>query len=127
MFKAKCAMDKKFAAKFLYTFDIRIQRWLRECRRAKDRSEVDDSSLNLHELVNDVLNARFYQELPPSFVSMGDVEIEDDIFEERGRDSDSKKKRKGKEKRNSGNDDSKKTRLINSNQVESFRMLDGED
>eukprot|EP00957_Ditylum_brightwellii_P099184 7553984-Ditylum_brightwellii.AAC.2 len=41
-FKAKASMEEKFLGKILYMVDTILQQWMVECRKAQDRSEVDD-------------------------------------------------------------------------------------
>ena len=49
----------------MYVIDIRFQRWLGECKRARDRCEVDNRIIDLREILNDISNSRFFVELPP--------------------------------------------------------------
>ena len=65
--KTKIASDELFAAKVLYSVDTLVQRWLRECKTAKERSNVDDRIVEFSHLTNDILNGRFSMQLPPVF------------------------------------------------------------
>ena len=65
--KAKLVNDKLFATKILFAVDGRLQLHLEDCRNAADRSEVDESLLNLKEIIRDVMHNRFAVDLPPSF------------------------------------------------------------
>jgi hypothetical protein len=65
--KTRIVSDKLYASKILYAIDTRTQRWLRECKIAKERSTVDDSIVDFRDLTNDVLNGRFSMDLPPVF------------------------------------------------------------
>ena len=51
--------DEKIASKFLFCVDSRCQLWLGQCKKAKDRSEVDDSVLCVADLFNDIQFNRF--------------------------------------------------------------------
>ena len=64
-FKVAIVSNKLFAAKVMYAIDIRFQRWLGECKRARDRCEVDNRIIDLREILNDISNSRFFVELPP--------------------------------------------------------------
>ncbi len=67
IYKAAIVNDKTFPAKVMFAIDIRYQRWLNECKQARDRCEVDDRIIDLTEIGNDICNSRFAIELPPSF------------------------------------------------------------
>lgn len=66
-FENAVALDPLFASKLLFAFDNRFQRWMVECKRARDRSEVNDRIINFSDIIDDVLNRRFVLQLPPSF------------------------------------------------------------
>eukprot|EP00957_Ditylum_brightwellii_P179808 13697093-Ditylum_brightwellii.AAC.1 len=53
-FKANTSMDEMFPAKILYAVDTRLQRWMVECRKAQDRSEVDDRIIEFCDIVDDM-------------------------------------------------------------------------
>ena len=73
-FKARMVLDEEFASKFLYAVDTRVQYWLQECRKARERYEVNDRILDFDDLIRDVLFNRSIGELPPSFTSVQRVE-----------------------------------------------------
>ncbi len=51
------ALDKFFAARFLFSMDRRVQRWLRMCEAATmTHSSVNDNVLNFNDLLEQVLN-----------------------------------------------------------------------
>ena len=50
IYKAAIVNDEAFPAKVMYAIDIRIQRWLAECKRASDRCEVGDRIIDLSEI-----------------------------------------------------------------------------
>jgi hypothetical protein len=71
------ALDKFFAARFLFAVDRRVQRWLRMCEAATmTRSSINDNVLNFDDLLEQVLNGSFYMNLPASFKK---IEVEPKI------------------------------------------------
>ncbi len=64
-FKAREHLNEEFASKFLLAVDTRIQMWLKQCRSAENRSNVDDSIINFSHLVSQVLFGSFHITLPP--------------------------------------------------------------
>ena len=67
VFKAKEHLDKEFASKFLLAVDTYFQMWLKQCRIAKNRSNINDSIINFAHLVCQVLFGSFHITLPPTF------------------------------------------------------------
>jgi len=65
-FKAKECLDEQFAAKFLFTVDTRNQLWLKDCKSAKNRDEVDDSIIDFRSLISQVNFGSFHMSLPPT-------------------------------------------------------------
>ncbi len=62
------ALDKFFAARFLFAVDRRVQRWLRMCKAATmTRMSVNNNVLNFDDLLEQVLNGSFHMNLPTSF------------------------------------------------------------
>ena len=66
-FKAKERLDKQFAAKFLFAVDTRNQLWLKNCKSAKNRNEVDDLIIDFCSLMSQVNFGSFHMSLPPTF------------------------------------------------------------
>jgi hypothetical protein len=67
-FRDQIALDKFFAAKFLFAVDQRVQRWLRLCRQASIAcTQVNNNVLKFEELLEQVLNDAFQINLPASF------------------------------------------------------------
>ena len=66
--KTRIASDELYAAKILYAIDTRAQRWLGECKDAKERANIDDSIVDFKDLSNDILNGRFMMQLPKVFM-----------------------------------------------------------
>ena len=66
-FKAKERLGEQFAAKFLFVVDTRNQLWLKDCKSAKNRDEVDDSTIDFRSLMSQVNFGSFHMSLPPTF------------------------------------------------------------
>jgi len=66
-FKAKECLDEQFAAKFLFVVDTRNQLWLKDCKSAKNRDEVDNSIIDFRFLMSQVYFGSFHMSLPPTF------------------------------------------------------------
>jgi hypothetical protein len=66
-FKAKERLGEQFAAKFLFAVDTRNQLWLKDCKSAKNRDEVDDSTIDFRSLMSQVNFGSFHMSLPPTF------------------------------------------------------------
>lgn len=109
------------AAEFLYAVDIRAQLWLSECRKADDRSEVNDRLVNFDDIVDDCVTQRFNVSLPGTFLMPADSNSDDEVQANESRDS-RKKRRKRAEP---AFDDSRHDK--NEHQVEEFKMKQGED
>eukprot|EP00957_Ditylum_brightwellii_P205901 15345919-Ditylum_brightwellii.AAC.1 len=45
-----------------------------ECRKAQDRSEVNDRIIEFQDIVGDLVNSRFYLTLPPSITMINSKE-----------------------------------------------------
>ena len=66
--KYKCREDKLLPAKMLLAADQELQRWLKECKAAKHREDVNDDLLdNLTSIVDDTVRGRFFITLPKAF------------------------------------------------------------
>lgn len=50
-FKEMIAADSTFPAQFLYAVNMRVQKWLRACKKAKSRDLVEDSYLEFADLI----------------------------------------------------------------------------
>jgi hypothetical protein len=66
-FKAQERLDEEFNSKFLYAIDLRMQTWLKQCKTAAVRHEVDDNIINFYPLISEVLFGSFHINLPPTF------------------------------------------------------------
>ena len=80
--------DNLFAAKIMFSVDSRIQRFLMQCKRCRDRGDVNDSLVDFTGLSEDCLNQAFNITLPPAFQFLG-AENPDP------KDEENKRKRKG--------------------------------
>jgi hypothetical protein len=67
-FRDQIALNKFFAAKFLFAIDRRVQRWLRSCKQAyHSHAEVNNRVLQFYDTIDEVLNVTFQMILPPTF------------------------------------------------------------
>jgi hypothetical protein len=67
-FRDQIALDKFFAAKFLFAVDQRVQRWLRLCEQASIAcTQVNDNVLKFVDILEQMLNGAFQMNLPASF------------------------------------------------------------
>jgi hypothetical protein len=62
------ALNKFFAAKFLFAVDWRVQTWLRLCKQASITcTQVNNNILKFEDLLKQVLNGAFQMKMPASF------------------------------------------------------------
>ena len=115
-------MDKSFATQVVYAVDTKMQRWLGECKIARDRSEVNDEIVNFNIIVNDILDNRFSVPLPLAFKKTDIVETNTSVFETQ-KIGNPNGKRKGKR----DDDNDREKRVLNSEQVEEFKMKPDDD
>ena len=105
--------NKDLAAQFLFAIDIKIQRWLGQCKHAKDRSEVDDRLVDFKDLMDEVLDQKFSRVLPPSF-SQPQPSLEDGTDEPQP-----KKRKKGKK-----GDETDGRKVTNPSVLPEFKVVD---
>ena len=55
--------DNLFVTNFCFAFDTRFFRWMEQCKRVKDREDVNDQLLNFSTMLDSVLIDQFYQTL----------------------------------------------------------------
>jgi hypothetical protein len=67
IFKGRIASDSELPAKILYALEIRIQRWLGECLKFKDRLMVNDRLVCFDEVFEMVMKSTINVTLPPNF------------------------------------------------------------
>jgi len=120
--KQQMSSDPTFAAQLAYAVDIRIQEFLKDCKQASDRSEVDERVVNFRDMVNDIRFQRFSMSLPPSFVFTSKDESQD--IDTNGRGGDGGRDRKRPRGAGGGDEDN---RIHNTNQVDEFKMRPNED
>eukprot|EP00957_Ditylum_brightwellii_P094067 7161836-Ditylum_brightwellii.AAC.1 len=100
-----------------------MQRWLVERRKAQDRSEIDNRIIEFSDIVDNMVNSRFYLSLPPSFTMINGSKGNEATSFKQG--TGSRNKRKGNDLQKGGED---KKRWINtSDQIEEFKMKEGEE
>ena len=68
IFKGQIAANGNLPTKILYAMDIRIQRWLRECKKYKDRLMVNNRLVCFNEVFEMVMNCALNITLPPNFI-----------------------------------------------------------
>ena len=91
--KQQMSSDPTFAAQLAYSIDIRVQEFLKDCKQASDRSDVDKRVVNFSDIVNDIRFQRFGMPLPPCFVSTSTNESENININGRGGDGSRDRKR----------------------------------
>jgi len=105
--------DNYMAAKILFSIDVRCQRFLNSCMEPIDRADVDESALNFNQLANDILNRTFSIDLPSSFV----------VAQSNPQDE---QRKLGGRKRDAEKISDEDRRIINSNQLDEFKLLQDE-
>jgi len=66
-FESLIEADVTYAAKILYAVDTRTQRFLLQCKRKKDREEVNERLVDFSDLSEACLSQSFNISLPPAF------------------------------------------------------------
>ena len=66
-FESLIEADVAYAAKILYAVDTRTQRFLLQCKRKKDREEVNERLVDFSDLSEACLSQSFNISLPPAF------------------------------------------------------------
>jgi hypothetical protein len=70
------ALEKFFAAKFLFAINSRVQRWLRMCEQVTiSCTQVNDSVPDFDDLTEEILNESFQMNLPMSFKKIENKKI----------------------------------------------------
>ena len=125
LIKSKIATDDSFAAKVLFAVDLKSQRWLKDCRKAKGRDEVNDRILDADDLIDDIVNHRFNLQLPHSFkmtLAEDKVEPSPSSPEQPGKPGQPGKGKKGKKQKTQGEG----APYENENPDQDFKLLPGE-
>ena len=123
-YKNRIAADDTFAAKILLSVDSFVQIFLEDCRHRTDREDVDQRVIDFNALNMDVIMFRFHADLPRSFHKKegGGKENKKPSSSSSSTGSTNENgKRKGAEK-----EKSKNKKLKNTDQVEEFKMAEGE-
>ena len=74
--KASMAGEKDYTAKICCAMDVRVQRWLTQCKMARDCADVNDCILELDGLVDNTLDNGFVYPLPAAFFGFTLEEID---------------------------------------------------
>jgi hypothetical protein len=61
------ASDKQFIRKLLYAFDTRVQLFLRHCRNAMDRADIDSSTLESSDFLSSIVLQGFKVNLTAAY------------------------------------------------------------
>ena len=113
-FESLIEADVAYAAKILYAVDTRTQRFLLQCKRKKDREEVNERLVDFSDLSESCLGQSFNISLPPAFKGQSTSVI--DPF---------KASEQTGEKRKRG--DADENHVVNNDQVAEFKMKPEED
>mmetsp|Transcript_30867 Transcript_30867/g.65029 ORF Transcript_30867/g.65029 Transcript_30867/m.65029 type:complete len:658 (+) Transcript_30867:779-2752(+) len=119
IFMDAAALDEFFCAKILFAIDFRAQRWMGQCRDAKeDRSTVDDGIVDFSDITEQVLNGNFDRKLPPTFKTKTPTQQDNDRDDSLPPQKRSKKEEESKRRQEN---------ITNPGQCEEFKMKDDED
>jgi hypothetical protein len=128
-FQDQIALDKFFAAKFLFAINKQVQRWLRSCKTAHNsRTQVNDRILQFEDLIDTVLNGTFHMNLPPSFVKVsGPAATSSASIENKQADGKNKGgSEDGKGRKKQKSDDGNCNLVKNTTQPVKFKLTTGE-
>ena len=117
-FESLVESDFSYPAKILYSVDTRIQRFMSQNKRMKDREEVSERLVDFGDLTDACLNQSFNVSLPPAF-KLSKENLEDQSSNSRAKEWERKRKRT-----EAGQEESQVT---NRDQLEEFKMKPGED
>ena len=67
--KVRIAGDFRYPAKTLYAFEILIQHWLYLCKQQEDRSTINDSIIDMDQVIEQILNSSLSINLPLVFTT----------------------------------------------------------
>ena len=116
-------LDDQFIAKFLYSIDDRVNKWLNECQRAKIVSNTSLELINFSMMLSDIQLNRFICYLPSNIKKMTkkeNSEDDDDII------SPSKRNRSNMNNNNNNSSSSSGTRIINNDMVNELELKPSE-
>jgi hypothetical protein len=66
-FDSLSVSDSSYPTKILYSVDTRVQRFMSQCKRMKDRDDVNERLVDFSDLTESCLNQGFNVSLPPAF------------------------------------------------------------
>jgi hypothetical protein len=120
-FRDQIALDEFFPAKFLFTIDQRVQRWLKSCEQAENsQNEVNNRCLDLNNIIDAVLNGTFHSTLPPAFTKVNASESAEKKEPDGKHKGGEGKEGKGRKKRKSK--DGKGNSVKNTMQPDEFKL-----
>ena len=108
----RVAMDTKFIAKFLIATDSRVNLYLEECMKAEDPLDISPRWLNVDNICESIEMNEFYFTPPASVKSIVDND---------------EKRKKRKAEDDKVKDKKTSERVTNHNQVQDWKMREGED
>jgi hypothetical protein len=125
--KVRIAGDFRYPAKILYASEIRIQRWLCLCEQQEDRSIINNSIIDIDQVIEQILNSSLSIN-PPLVFTTGDAQKKEGVIltptgageQQQGGE------KKGKKCKGGGKDNVER-RVFNTSMVNKFKMKDGED
>jgi len=128
--KVRIAGDFRYPAKILYAFEIRIQRWLNLCEQQEDRSTINDSIIDMDQVMEQILHSSLTIDLPLVFTTSESQKKEGEIptpTSAAGGAGQPGGEKKGRKRKGGGDDDGADRRVVNTSMVEEFKMKEGED
>ena len=118
LLRTKLYLDKMFVAKFLFSIDDRINKWLGECARAQDITETSLELVDFSTIISDLKLNRYYCDLPSNIKMI----VKDDI-EDEDAPKESKKRRTSQD---SSNSNVSKV-VLNQDQVQEWKFKEREN
>jgi hypothetical protein len=73
------AGDFRYPEKILYAFEIRIQRWLYLCKQQEDRLTINNSIIDMDQVIEQILNSSLSIDLPLVFTT-GDAQKKEGVI-----------------------------------------------
>ena len=120
LLRTKLYLDKMFIAKFLFSIDDRINKWLGECAKAKDITETSLELVDFSTIVSDLKLNRYFCDLPSNIKMI--------VKDEDGEGSNPKESKKRKTNIDSSNSNPNVSKVVlNQDQVEAWKFRDGEN
>ena len=125
--KVRIAGDFRYPAKTLYAVEILIQHWLYLCKQQEDRSTINDSIIDMDQVIEQILNSSLSINLPLVFTT-GNAQRKrrSNPHPARAGEQQQGGEKKGKKRKGGGKDNAER-RVFNMSMVDEFKMKDGED